>query len=96
MPNPAALFWQINAPDQAGDGPRPPTGRPALTATAWEPTTRRSCAFSCSRRAIGILRERHQLSEDDAFHVLRRICEYHNIKLCDVAQRVRAEDTGTA
>lgn len=39
--------------------------------------------------AMGILRERHQLSEDDAFNVLRRISQHHNIKLRDVAQRVR-------
>jgi transcriptional regulator with GAF, ATPase, and Fis domain len=41
--------------------------------------------------AMGILRERHQLSEDDAFNVLRQLSQHHNIKLRDVAQRVRAE-----
>ncbi|PWI13099.1 antitermination regulator [Streptomyces sp. Act143] len=41
--------------------------------------------------AMGILRERHQLSEEDAFSVLRRISQQHNIKLRDVAQRVRAQ-----
>jgi hypothetical protein len=41
--------------------------------------------------AMGILMERHQLSEDDAFNVLRRISQHHNIKLRDVAQRFRAE-----
>ncbi|WP_435840563.1 GAF and ANTAR domain-containing protein [Streptomyces bobili] len=46
--------------------------------------------------AIGILRERHQLSEDDAFNVLRRISQHHNIKLRDVAQRVRSEPTDQA
>jgi transcriptional regulator with GAF, ATPase, and Fis domain len=41
--------------------------------------------------AMGILMERHQLSEDDAFNVLRRISQDHNIKLRDVAQKVRAD-----
>ncbi|MFF4364293.1 GAF and ANTAR domain-containing protein [Streptomyces sp. NPDC001604] len=41
--------------------------------------------------AMGILMERHKLSEDDAFDVLRRISQHHNIKLRDVAQRVRAD-----
>ncbi|MFG2028808.1 GAF and ANTAR domain-containing protein [Streptomyces sp. NPDC048825] len=41
--------------------------------------------------AMGILRERHQLSEDDAFNVLRCISQHHNVKLRDVAQRLRAE-----
>lgn len=40
--------------------------------------------------AMGILRERHRLSEDDAFAVLRRISQHHNIKLRDVAQSVRS------
>ncbi|MEU2878215.1 GAF and ANTAR domain-containing protein [Streptomyces sp. NPDC007070] len=39
--------------------------------------------------AMGILRERHRLSEDDAFAVLRRISQHHNIKLRDVAQNIR-------
>ncbi|MFF0160671.1 GAF and ANTAR domain-containing protein [Streptomyces sp. NPDC005263] len=39
--------------------------------------------------AMGILMERHQLSEEDAFNVLRSISQEHNIKLRDVAQRVR-------
>jgi hypothetical protein len=46
--------------------------------------------------AMGILMERHKLSEDDAFNVLRRISQHHNIKLSDVAQRVRAEHTEPA
>nr|WP_246567604.1 GAF and ANTAR domain-containing protein [Streptomyces flaveus] len=46
--------------------------------------------------AMGILMERHQLSEDDAFNVLRRISQHHNIKLRDVAQRVRADGTEPA
>jgi len=41
--------------------------------------------------AMGILMERHGLSEDDAFSVLRRISQHHNIKLRDVAQRVRKD-----
>jgi transcriptional regulator with GAF, ATPase, and Fis domain len=41
--------------------------------------------------AMGILMERHKLSEDDAFNVLRRISQQHNIKLRDVAQRVRTD-----
>ncbi|MEU9394723.1 GAF and ANTAR domain-containing protein [Streptomyces sp. NPDC048324] len=41
--------------------------------------------------AMGILMERHKLSEDDAFDVLRRISQQHNIKLRDVAQRVRKD-----
>ncbi|MFF7974361.1 ANTAR domain-containing protein [Streptomyces sp. NPDC007905] len=44
--------------------------------------------------AIGILRERHRLSEDDAFNVLRRISQHHNVKLRDVAHKVRAEGAG--
>ncbi|WP_415924904.1 GAF and ANTAR domain-containing protein [Streptomyces sp. AK04-3B] len=38
--------------------------------------------------AMGILMERHHMSADDAFSVLRRISQHHNIKLRDVAQRV--------
>ncbi|MEV5440905.1 GAF and ANTAR domain-containing protein [Streptomyces sp. NPDC052682] len=41
--------------------------------------------------AMGILRERHGLSEEDAFDVLRRISQHHNIKLRDVAQSIREE-----
>ncbi|MCH5676683.1 GAF and ANTAR domain-containing protein [Streptomyces gilvus] len=44
--------------------------------------------------AMGILMERHKLSEDDAFAVLRRISQHHNIKLRDVAQRVRDDRDG--
>ncbi|MDN0199991.1 GAF and ANTAR domain-containing protein [Streptomyces sp. S.PNR 29] len=43
--------------------------------------------------AMGILMERHQLSEGEAFNVLRRISQHHNVKLRDVAQRLRAEHT---
>ncbi|WP_328774015.1 GAF and ANTAR domain-containing protein [Streptomyces sp. NBC_00286] len=46
--------------------------------------------------AMGILMERHQLSEEDAFNVLRRISQHHNIKLRDLAQRVRAERSDPA
>ncbi|MEW2400028.1 GAF and ANTAR domain-containing protein [Streptomyces sp. NPDC046862] len=46
--------------------------------------------------AMGILMERHRLSEDDAFNVLRRISQHHNIKLRDVAQRVRDKPTDLA
>ncbi len=38
--------------------------------------------------AMGILMERHELSEDEAFGVLRRISQDHNLKLRDVARRV--------
>ncbi|MFJ7181733.1 GAF and ANTAR domain-containing protein [Streptomyces massasporeus] len=41
--------------------------------------------------AMGILMERHRMSEDEAFGVLRRISQDHNLKLHDVAQRVRAD-----
>nr|WP_246568979.1 GAF and ANTAR domain-containing protein [Streptomyces flaveus] len=44
--------------------------------------------------AMGILMERHRLSEDDAFDVLRRISQHHNVKLRDVAQKVRFEHPG--
>ncbi|MFV0131759.1 ANTAR domain-containing protein [Streptomyces sp. HMX87] len=40
--------------------------------------------------AMGILMERHRLSEDDAFDALRRISQHHNIKLRDVAQIFRS------
>ncbi|MEU6068894.1 MULTISPECIES: GAF and ANTAR domain-containing protein [Streptomyces] len=43
--------------------------------------------------AMGILMERHKLSEDEAFDVLRNISQHHNIKLRDVAQRVRDDHT---
>ncbi|MFR0355884.1 ANTAR domain-containing protein [Streptomyces sediminimaris] len=46
--------------------------------------------------AMGILMERHGLSEDDAFDVLRRISQNHNVKLRDVAQRIRAGRTDPA
>ncbi|MFJ8591758.1 GAF and ANTAR domain-containing protein [Streptomyces sp. NPDC093598] len=39
--------------------------------------------------AMGMLMERHGMSEDDAFNVLRNISQHHNIKLRDVAQRIR-------
>ncbi len=43
--------------------------------------------------AMGILRERHHLSEEEAFNVLRRISQHHNVKLRDIAQMVRDERT---
>ncbi|MEU1462659.1 GAF and ANTAR domain-containing protein [Streptomyces sp. NPDC005727] len=46
--------------------------------------------------AMGILRERHGLSEEDAFNVLRRISQEHNVKLRDIAERVRDDKPGTA
>ncbi|MFJ4466700.1 GAF and ANTAR domain-containing protein [Streptomyces sp. NPDC089424] len=39
--------------------------------------------------AMGILRERHHMSEDAAFDVLKRISQTHNVKLRDVAQSIR-------
>ncbi|MEU4466950.1 GAF and ANTAR domain-containing protein [Streptomyces sp. NPDC024017] len=39
--------------------------------------------------AMGILRERHGMSDEDAFNVLRNISQHHNIKLRDVAQQIR-------
>ncbi|MFF5030256.1 GAF and ANTAR domain-containing protein [Streptomyces collinus] len=44
--------------------------------------------------AIGILRERHGLSESDAFSALSRISQNHNVKLRDVAHRIRIEGMG--
>ncbi|MEU9229513.1 GAF and ANTAR domain-containing protein [Streptomyces massasporeus] len=44
--------------------------------------------------AMGILMERHRMSEDEAFGVLRRISQDHNLKLRDVAHRVRADHPG--
>ncbi|MGC5039801.1 MULTISPECIES: GAF and ANTAR domain-containing protein [unclassified Streptomyces] len=44
--------------------------------------------------AMGILRERHRLSEDEAFGVLRRLSQEHNVKLRDVARRVQADPSG--
>ena len=41
--------------------------------------------------AMGMLMERHHLSQDEAFNVLRRISQHHNVKLRDVAQQVRAK-----
>ncbi|MFJ3246723.1 GAF and ANTAR domain-containing protein [Streptomyces sp. NPDC086782] len=41
--------------------------------------------------AMGILRERHGLSEEDAFAVLRRISQHHNIKIRDLAQTIRTD-----
>jgi transcriptional regulator with GAF, ATPase, and Fis domain len=41
--------------------------------------------------AMGILMERHRLSEEEAFGVMRRISQNHNIKLRDVARHVRAD-----
>ncbi|MET9394878.1 GAF and ANTAR domain-containing protein [Streptomyces sp. NPDC006624] len=46
--------------------------------------------------AMGILMERHGMDEDAAFAVLRRISQHHNIKLRDVAQRVRADRGNSA
>ncbi|WP_432139504.1 MULTISPECIES: GAF and ANTAR domain-containing protein [unclassified Streptomyces] len=40
--------------------------------------------------AMGILMERHHLSEDDAFGALRRLSQHHNVKLRDVAQYIRS------
>ncbi|MFE6196227.1 GAF and ANTAR domain-containing protein [Streptomyces sp. NPDC057838] len=39
--------------------------------------------------AMGILMERHRLGEDEAFGVLRRLSQEHNVKLRDVARRVQ-------
>ncbi|CAL9349938.1 hypothetical protein SUDANB108_00441 [Streptomyces sp. enrichment culture] len=39
--------------------------------------------------AMGILMERHRLGEDEAFAVLRRLSQEHNVKLRDVARRVQ-------
>ncbi|MES9619433.1 GAF and ANTAR domain-containing protein, partial [Streptomyces tuirus] len=39
--------------------------------------------------AMGILMERHGMSDEEAFSVLRKISQHHNIKLRDVAERVR-------
>ncbi|MFJ3441078.1 GAF and ANTAR domain-containing protein [Streptomyces sp. NPDC086081] len=44
--------------------------------------------------AMGILMERHRLSEDEAFGVLRRLSQEHNVKLRDVARRVQADPSG--
>lgn len=44
--------------------------------------------------AMGILMERHGMSDEEAFGVLRTISQHHNIKLRDVAQRVRDKRTG--
>ncbi|MFB6552492.1 GAF and ANTAR domain-containing protein [Streptomyces sp. NPDC056405] len=44
--------------------------------------------------AMGILRERHQLTEDDAFNVLRRLSQHHNVKLRDVARQIRSTRPG--
>ncbi|MFE5753012.1 GAF and ANTAR domain-containing protein [Streptomyces massasporeus] len=43
--------------------------------------------------AMGILMERHGMSDEEAFSVLRKISQHHNIKLRDVAQRVRDKRT---
>jgi AmiR/NasT family two-component response regulator len=40
--------------------------------------------------AMGIFMERHQLSEGDAFNVLCRISQHHNIKMRDLAQKIRS------
>ncbi|WP_078884406.1 GAF and ANTAR domain-containing protein [Streptomyces sp. NRRL S-340] len=47
-------------------------------------------------QAMGILMERHQMSENDAFNVLRRVSQHHNVKLRDVAQRVTTQRTAPA
>ncbi|KOV67462.1 GAF and ANTAR domain-containing protein [Streptomyces sp. MMG1121] len=44
--------------------------------------------------AMGILMERHGLSEPDAFGVLRRISQNHNVKLRDVARRIGGGASG--
>ncbi|MFE0514798.1 GAF and ANTAR domain-containing protein [Streptomyces sp. NPDC058964] len=44
--------------------------------------------------AMGILMERHRLSESDAFAVLRRLSQNHNIKLRDVAHHIRRRSDG--
>jgi AmiR/NasT family two-component response regulator len=43
-------------------------------------------------QAMGILIERHRIVSDEAFDVLRRTSQDHNVKLREVAQRVI--DTG--
>jgi GAF domain-containing protein len=45
--------------------------------------------------AMGILMERHRLTEEDAFGVLRRISQTHNVKLREVAQRIRTRHSGS-
>ncbi|MEV5427910.1 GAF and ANTAR domain-containing protein [Streptomyces sp. NPDC052701] len=44
--------------------------------------------------AMGILRERHGLGEEDAFDVLRRISQHHNVKLRDVARTILSGTPG--
>ncbi|MEU1101463.1 GAF and ANTAR domain-containing protein [Streptomyces tibetensis] len=44
--------------------------------------------------AMGILMERHGMSDEDAFNVLRNISQHHNVKLRDVAQRIRDKRSG--
>ena len=39
-------------------------------------------------QAMGILIERHRIVSEEAFHVLRRASQDHNVKLREVAQRV--------
>jgi AmiR/NasT family two-component response regulator len=41
--------------------------------------------------AQGMLMERHGLSQDAAFEVLRRYSQIHNVKLRDVAAEVAAQ-----
>ncbi|MFI8890475.1 ANTAR domain-containing protein [Streptomyces paradoxus] len=43
--------------------------------------------------AMGMLMERHGMSDEDAFSVLRNISQHHNIKLRDVAQQIRNKRT---
>jgi len=39
-------------------------------------------------QAMGILIERHRIVSEEAFHMLRRASQDHNVKLREVAMRV--------
>ncbi|MFD8427973.1 GAF and ANTAR domain-containing protein [Streptomyces coelicoflavus] len=85
---------------------RPNTFTPEMATAGWLLASHAAVALSSARtidqlqhametrhaigEAMGILRERHHLSEEDAFNVLRRLSQHHNVKLHDVARQVRA------
>ncbi|MFB9465217.1 GAF and ANTAR domain-containing protein [Streptomyces cinereospinus] len=86
---------------------RPGTFTPEMETAGWLLASHAAVALASARtvdqlehaldtrhaigEAMGILRERHRLGEEEAFDVLKRISQTHNVKLRDVAQTIRAK-----
>lgn len=86
---------------------RPGTFTPEMETAGWLLASHAAVALASARtvdqlehamdtrhaigEAMGILRERHHLTEEAAFDALKRISQTHNVKLRDVAQSIRSK-----